>query len=201
MACPGVTAFAESPVGTAASGHPRSVSVGAIWGVDVEVLGEVRVISGHGEFNVNYLEDGERRTKKPTFVVPKNVTIWAYAPPGAALENDVANLIEEGRYPASDALEMKMKDTAKVVPLLSGYPRTFTAGQEMINYTVAPPGDLTIKGRPVTVTAKESLKSLVDRLVGTVPVTIHYACCSSSYTLNETYRGLLPHYGWYVRLK
>lgn len=167
----------------------------------MEVLGETRVISGHGEFNVNYLEGGGGRTKDPTFTVPEDVTIWVYAPPGAALENDVANKIEQGKYPATGALEMRMKDTAKVVPLPSDYPRAFTAGEEMINYTVGPPGDLTIKGAPVTVEAKESLKDIVARLVGTVPLTIHFACCSSSYTLNEAYRKLLPNYGWYVRLK
>jgi hypothetical protein len=165
----------------------------------MEVTGGDVVISGHGEFNKNFLEV-DRRKKLPTFTVPAGVTIRVYAPPGAGLENNVANLIEEGRYPIRAQLQLEHKDTYKTALLPADYPKSFHPGDEMINYTVAPVGDLKIKGSPITVEEKTSLKSIVDPLSSTTERTVHFACCSSSYALEDEYRQLLPNYGWYVRL-
>ncbi len=165
----------------------------------MEVTGGDLVISGHGEFNKNFLEAVGRK-KLPTFLVPKGVTIRVYAPPGAGLENDVANLIEQGRYPVRAQLVLEHKDTYRTTPLPADYPKEFRPGDQMINYTVGPPGELTIEGAPVTVEKKTSLKSIIDPLSSATDRVVHFACCSSSYAVEEEYRLLLPNYGWYVRL-
>jgi hypothetical protein len=83
-----------------------------------------RVISGHGEFNENYLEI-RGREKLPTFQVPADITIVTYAPPGASLENDIAMLVEEMNPPGVGEVELVQKDTNRSRPMLAGYPYRF----------------------------------------------------------------------------
>ena len=161
------------------------------------------VISGHGRFNEEYLDDHptERRKKSGTFAVPTGMTVVMYAPPGAYLDNAVANLIETGNPPAIGLLELKQVDSSRVQSMPSAYPWSYTAGQPVINYTVRPPEGLTIKGTPITVETPTSLRVLVDNVKTSGQVTVHYACCSSGYSDKRDFADLFPYKGYYARLK
>lgn len=102
------------------------------------------VVSGHGRFNENHLA-AQRRKKSPTFEVPPGMTVIMYAPPGAAMDDRVGHRIENADPPRADELEL-VDPNSKVVPMPAGYPWRFTAGQQVIDYTVTPPDRLQIEG-------------------------------------------------------
>ncbi|MBB5802821.1 hypothetical protein F4560_002589 [Saccharothrix ecbatanensis] len=158
------------------------------------------VVSGHGRFSEGHLAT-ERRTKRGTFTVPQNMTVRMYAPNGAYLDNAVANRIETGQVPRADELELKQTDSAKVEPMPAGYPWTFTAGQEVVDYTVRPPDGLSIQGSPITVDAPTPLRVLVERAAADGHTQVHYACCSSGYSDNPQFAAMFTHRGYYVRFK
>lgn len=158
------------------------------------------VISGHGRFNENYLETVGRREKRATFPVPAGVTVTLYAPDGAALDNRVANLIEQGTPPAAGAVEMKQNDGSKVQPVPTPYPYEYTdQGKEVVNYTVMPTDKLNVMGKPFTVKKPTSLKEIVETLAAQGITDIHYACCGAGYS--DKFGELFPYRGWHVRLK
>lgn len=158
------------------------------------------VISGHGEYNEKYLETIGRK-KIPVFLMPSGMKITFYAPHGAALENDVANAIEEGNYPNKDEVEYLPKSGGRAKAVPEPYPKVCKSGEEVINYTVAPPGKLTLKGKPYTVADKTSLKDVVADLESQGYTDLHYACCGSAYTDNNSLKDKFPGYGYYVRMK
>lgn len=161
------------------------------------------VISGHGRFNEKHLapHPTQRRKLAGTFTVPVGMTVIMYAPPGAYLDNAVANLVETGTPPALNALLLKQTDAQGTLPMPAGYPWTYTAGQEVIDYTVQPPEGLTLKGSPITVDKPTPLRELVAKEGSKGHTTIHYACCSSGYSDATSFRDLFPYKGYYVRLK
>lgn len=156
------------------------------------------VISGHGRFNENYLET-DKRKKKPKFPVPAGVALTLYAPDGAALENAVANLVEQGKpAPASD-VELAENDGRRTQPVPAPYPYRYTTDEEVVNYTVMPADKLNVAGKPYTVDKPTALKEVVETLAARGVTEIHYACCGAGYS--DTFRELFPYRGWYVRLK
>jgi len=162
----------------------------------------VEVVSGHGSFNEHHLEVVERRKKSATFKVPLGVTIVMYAPAGAALENDVANLIEKGTPPTLGDLVLKAgHSSSQTKPIPTPYPYRFTVGDDVINYTVSPPDRLNVMGKPYIVSSPKSLKKIVDELSGKGSITIHYACCSSAYSDSPTFAPLFKFRGYYIDLK
>jgi hypothetical protein len=169
-------------------------------------VGTELVLSGHGDFSAMYLET-EGRRKLATFPVPAGINITFYAPDGAALDNDVANLIEAGRYPVNADLELRQNDGSKIQPLSAEYPRTFVPNEGVLNYTLAPPARLAVvRGLNVfTVDEKTSLYDLVAAAVlvglrrgGTTH--IHWAACGS-FRAEQRWADLFPYRGWYCRLK
>jgi hypothetical protein len=156
------------------------------------------VISGHGRFNEEHLA-AERRKKKPTFPVPDGVTLTLYAPHGAALENDVANLIENGQPPSAADVEMRMNDGSKTQPVPTPYPYVFTKDEEVVDYTVMPADKLVVMGKPYTVAKATPLREVVEHLKSMGATQIHYACCGAGYS--DRFSDLFPYRGWYIRLK
>jgi len=161
----------------------------------------LRAISGHGVFN----EDSpatERRKKIPTFTVSKGVTIITYAPPGAGLDNAVANLVEAFDPPAAGDVELVMIDDSRQKKQMPpGYPYRYAADSRMIDYTVKPLGNLRTVDNPYSVTASTPLRTVVADLAGAGYTALHYACCGTSRTENEDFKRLMPYHGYYVRLK
>jgi hypothetical protein len=160
-----------------------------------------KVISGHGAFNENYLQSGKKRSegKKAKFIVPDGITIVMYAPPGAALENQVANAVESGQYPGADQVMLENNSNYARLEVPQPYPYVFKSGEEIINYTVSPPNRLKIEGSPITVSKPQSLLDLVSGIQA--PAIIHYACCSSAYPNSERFRGLFDYRGYNVCFK
>lgn len=158
------------------------------------------VISGHGAFNEHYLASaGPKRSdgKKAKFVVPEGKTIVLYAPPGAALENQVANAIESGNYPSAEQVMLENNANYTRLDVPTPYPYVFTAGQEVINYTVTPPNKLKVVGNPTTVKSPTSLFELISGIEG--EAIIHYACCSSAYS--DKFKDLFDYRGFNVSFK
>lgn len=163
-----------------------------------------QVISGHGRFNENKLASHPtlRRKKKGTFEVPADMEVRMYAPPGAALDNAVANRIERGDPPPVDELELRHKDSAsKTLPMPTPYPYVFGAEAECVDYTVSPPDRLKVEGEPVTVSTPTALRELVAQAKAGGHRTVHYACCGSSYAVSRDFQALFTHSGYYVRFK
>ena len=160
-----------------------------------------KVISGHGRFNQEKL-DTVGRKRLPVFPVPKGVTLTFYAPPGAALDNELANRIEQGEAVNADDVEMRLTDGTKIESVPEPYPYVFSATTSSpIDFTVNPPDGLTMKGDPYTVAESSALRTIVSSLQKDGFTDIHYACCGTGYSDSQAFRGLFPHSGWYVRLK
>lgn len=166
-----------------------------------------KVISGHGTFNKEYLVRGPGRRDKPEaqFDVPDGVTIYMYAPPGASLDNSVANLIEGASI---DSIELVyVDDQRKKKDMPAGYPYRFRGGDKVINYTVEPPDRLRVNSvnknaHVYTVSEKISLRNIVDTLHKEGVTDIHYACCGSLHEPdNDEWKQLMSFRGYYVRLK
>lgn len=122
-----------------------------------------------------------------------------YAPNGAALDNAVANAIEQGNYPKAELLEMKQSDGSKVVPVPTPYPYIYGPGREAINYTVMPPDRLLLAGNPIVVDGAKSLFDIVSEIQE--EVTVHYACCSAGFSDKVEFRDLFPDKGFHVRFQ
>lgn len=159
------------------------------------------VISGHGAFNENHLQSGPKRSdgKKAKFTVPEGITIIMYAPPGAALENLVANAVESGNYPTADEVMLENNVNYKRQEVPTPYPYVFNSGEEIINYTVSPPNKLKIVGNPTTVDGPTSLFDVISGIRG--PAIVHYACCSSAYPASERFKALFDYRGFNVCFK
>jgi hypothetical protein len=164
---------------------------------------KVVVLSGHGQFNLNRLP-----TKNDLyFVVPEDVTIIFYAPPGAALENDVANAIEVGNFPSADKLELKHGDTTKTVGLPGAFPYTFGKGAKVLNFTLDPPGNLKVQapdaksGIQQVVLKKGERKTLAELVAEQKgsKVVIHWAACGAAHVLGMDL--VFPYRGYYCRFK
>jgi hypothetical protein len=146
------------------------------------------VLSGHGRFGDNQLlpaNPGSRRSRavKATFTLPAGVELVIYAPPGAWLENEVANRIESGDPPGQDELAM-VNPYNRQEPMPPAYPRTFRAGEEVINYKLTPLAEQHLAPGAVSVgpgTLQEKVHELAEahQRQGPTdqPLTIHYACC------------------------
>ncbi|CAM5679221.1 hypothetical protein SMICM304S_05477 [Streptomyces microflavus] len=146
------------------------------------------VISGHGRFGDNQRlpknpDNPRSRALKATFTVPEGIELIVYAPPGAWLENEVAKLVESGEPPAADNLEL-VGPNNKRKPMPDGFPKTYTAGQEVINYKLMPleakhlaEGATSVEGG----TLRDKVADLADahQAQGNdeAPLTVHYACC------------------------
>jgi hypothetical protein len=163
-----------------------------------------KVISGHGEFNENYL-DVERRKKKASFEVPAGVTITFYAPYGAKLENCLANEIEKGTPISSADVEMRANDAPTVTAVPTPYPYVYggnsTLGKNVIDYTVKEPGHLKVEAGAHTVTKPTPLRTIVEDLVGQGFTDLHFACCGGGFSDSKEFKDLFPHSGYYVGLK
>lgn len=146
------------------------------------------VLSGHGRFGdeqrVPKNPDNPRsRALKATFTVPTGIELVVYAPPGAWLENEVAKLVESGTPPTSDDLEL-VGDNNKRKPMPADFPRTYKAGDEVINYKLMPLADKHLAEGATSVTAG-TLRDKVAELAAAhaekednaAPLTVHYACC------------------------
>ncbi|MBU6954546.1 putative adhesin [Hahella sp. HN01] len=157
------------------------------------------VISGHGTFNEKYLATAGRK-KIPTFPIPPGVTLICYAPPGAALDNPLAQKVEVEAVVDISMVELKQRDSSTVKPMPGDeYPFELTEGNEMIDFTVMPPDGLALLGSPVTVTVPTPLRVLVEQHKD--EGTIHYACCGTGFSDSPSMRDLFPFRGWYARLK
>ena len=108
--------------------------------------GESKVLSGHGGF----------KQENGAFVIPEGVSLTFYAMPGQQISNELGNLIEAHQH-------------EEVFHL------TYTAGQIVPNYTLAPPKGLLLFGQPVTVDKPTLLSELVEKGGG----RYHFAACLS----------------------
>ena len=161
-----------------------------------------KVVSGHGRFNENYLEDDPavRRGKLAHFVVPPNMSVILYTPDGAALDDGLANRIEKGNVPAKGDVELVLP-TGKAVPL-DPWPLEMGPGTSVINYTVTPPDGLNVMGQPIQVQHPKSLYQIVlGQADPNHHVKVHYAACGAGFSDKKGFRDLFPARGSYVRLK
>jgi len=159
-----------------------------------------KVISGHGQFNEAKLATSGR-TKLALFPVPEGMTLTFYAPPGAALDNELANHIEQGNSVEAKDVEMRAIDGPKITNVPTPYPYVFSAATASpIDFTVGPP-TFPMKGDPYTVTESSALRTIVSSLKEDGVTDIHYACCGTGYSDSPGFRDLFLHRGWYVRLK
>ncbi|MFI5958960.1 putative adhesin [Cryptosporangium sp. NPDC051539] len=167
------------------------------------------VVSGHGTFvesNLNPLPG--KRVKDPKFDIPANVTLVFYAPQGAYLDNQVGNRIEAENPPTQAELILERLGTKTLRDLPGPYPYSFGSNRQdpekrAVDYTVRPPGNLSVGPSAYTVTQSTALHELLSLLP--VPAvggtTVHYACCGSGTGASEIWKGSLPWAGWYVRLR
>ncbi|MER7048121.1 putative adhesin [Streptomyces jumonjinensis] len=171
------------------------------------------VISGHGRFGDNQLlpKDPDKprsRALTATFAVPEGIELVVYAPPGAWLENEAAKQVESGDLPTADDLEM-VGPNNKRKPLPSDYPKTFTAGQQVINYKVMPLASQHLGEGATTVDEGITLQQKVRELAAArenqdedaPPLTVHYACCGVGASKNPVIDKLFVHRNYTVILK
>lgn|GEM_PF-6950310 len=111
-----------------------------------KAVGQSTVISGHGNYS----------QQNGTFEIPKGTSLTVYATHGGILENPLGNAIEE-----------------HIQRDLHVFSQTFAAGDTMPNYTVFPPGKLSLVGNPTTVLEPVNLKNLLHQNQGRV----HLATC------------------------
>lgn len=170
------------------------------------------VLSGHGRFGDNqrlpkYPDKPRSRELKATFTVPEGVELVVYAPPGAWLENQVANLIESGTPPTADDLEM-IGPNNKRRPMPPGYPRTFHAGEEVINYKLMPleakhlaEGATSVETGTLQEKVAELAATREDQDADAPPLTIHYACCGVGQSSVPEIDRLFEHRNYTVMLR
>jgi hypothetical protein len=170
------------------------------------------VLSGHGRFGDQQLlpanpDNPRSRARTPMFRVPEGIELVVYTPPGASLENQVANVIESGGNPTTDELEL-VNDNNKRKPMPANYPRTFTAGQEVINFRVTPMEGRHLAPGAVSVTPG-ALRDKVHELAeahqaagpAAQPLVVHFACCGLGGSNNAQIDSLFEHRGWTVMLR
>lgn len=97
-------------------------------------------LSGHGDYFA----------ENKTFRVPEGTSLTVYAEHGSQISNSLGNLIESGG------------DTSRV------FKKTYYPGEEMPNYTLFPPADLTLSGTPRTVDRPTTLSELLKPNMGAV---------------------------------
>ncbi|MER6300783.1 putative adhesin [Kitasatospora sp. NPDC001539] len=181
----------QGTVGNAAVGRMlagRATAVQRMPGSDGQQEQPSTVISGHGRFGDNQRlpknpDNPRSRALKATFTVPAGVELVVYAPPGAWLENEVANRVESGNPPTTDELEL-VGDNNKRKPMPPDYPKTFRAGEEVINYKLMPldarhlaEGAVSVDAGTLRDKVQELLEAREDQGEDAPPLTIHYACC------------------------
>ncbi|HWZ42912.1 MAG TPA: hypothetical protein VNW97_05520 [Candidatus Saccharimonadales bacterium] len=159
-----------------------------------------KVISGHGRFNENRLAKVGRKPLG-SFPVPEGMVLTFYAPPGAALDDSLANRIELGEAINATDVELKMIDGAKVASVPTPYPYVYRAGALAIDFTVTPPDRLKVAEGSYTVTEPAALRTIVFSLKEHGFTDIHYACCGTGFSDSRDLKDLFPWRGWYVRLK
>lgn len=169
------------------------------------------VLSGHGRFGQNQLipknpANPRSRALKPTFTVPEGIEIVMYAPPGASLENDPAQRIEQGDPPTRDQLELVLDQQRKDLP--EDYPRTFRAGEELINYQVTPLQAQHLSEGAETVNTATTLQKRAEELAkqrresgAEGPLTLHYACCGAGHSDRKEDEGIFAYKGWSVMMR
>ena len=102
------------------------------------------VFAGHGQHN---LSDGN-------VTVPEGTSVAVYARYGSALSDSDGFAVESGR--------------SRMTPV-----RIYAAGESMPNYTLLPPGGLTIRSESVTVSKSTQLSELLQPDMG----ACHWAAC------------------------
>jgi hypothetical protein len=170
------------------------------------------VISGHGRFGDQQMipvNPGTRsRALKPTFTVPDGVEVVVYAPPGAWLENQAANRIEEGNPPTRDQLALTYPGRPpREMP--EGYPKTFTSGSEVINYKITPLQAQHLAEGAETVDEGITLQNKVNQLLdereaaaeGQPPLRVHYACCGVGSSSRSEVDSRFEYRGYTVELR
>lgn len=179
---------------------------------DLIADGPSRVIAGHGRFNDKNLKQvglatggdqdgGARRSKRlktapqVEFTVPQGMKLTMYAPPGAALENTVGNQIERGNVPDMNDLELKLE--SKILPLPAPFPRTYSSGEKVYDFTVSGPDKLKVEGSSYVVAAPTLLSQVVEDLQADGYTSLHYACCSTGHS--EKASVSFEYKGYYVR--
>lgn len=170
------------------------------------------VISGHGRFGdpqrlPKNPDNPRSRALKATFTVPEGIELVVYAPPGAWLENEVAKLVESGEPPGTDDLEL-VGNNNKRKPMPPDYPRTFHAGEEVINYKLMPLDARHLAEGAVSVgtgTLQEKVKELAaarrEEDADAGPLTVHYACCGVGSSSTPEIDRLFVHRNYTVMLR
>ncbi|MFF9765093.1 putative adhesin [Streptomyces sp. NPDC053086] len=170
------------------------------------------VLSGHGRFGDNQrlpkFPGTRSRALKATFTVPEGIELIVYAPPGAWLENEVAKLVESGNPPGADDLEL-VGSNNKRKPMPEGYPKTFGAGEEVINYKLMPL-DAKHLAEGATSVDTGTLSEKVAELAAAreqqaqedaSPLIVHYACCGVGSSSNPEIDQLFEHRNYTVMLR
>ena len=121
--------------------------VGKVFGAFANRSNRV-VMSGHGGYEV-----GNGIT-----TVPEGTSVTVYSKFGGSISDGLGNAIE-----LNDSI------------LSNVYSRTYTAGQQIPNYTLGPPAGLNITGNPITVTKPTLLSDLLGQYKG----DIHWAACTA----------------------
>lgn len=169
-------------------------------------VGKRLVLSGHGQYEPALLKRAGTKRNSPVithFEVPVGVSITFYAPHGAALDNPVANLIEQGQPPAADELEL-VNENSKKMSMPAGYPCRCGAGSVVPDYCLQPPGMLKVVEADGVVTVKVktllSAKAL-ELLKANGAVDLHWAACGAAHITDVALQEFFPWRGWYVRKK
>ncbi|MER5886205.1 putative adhesin [Streptomyces sp. NPDC001941] len=170
-----------------------------------------RVLSGHGRFGdpqrLPKFPGTRSRELKATFTVPDGIELIVYAPPGAWLENEVAKLVESGNPPGSDELEM-VGPNNKRRDMPADYPKTFGAGEEVINYKLMPldakhlaEGATSVDMGTLQQKVAELAAEQEDRAEDDPPLTVHYACCGVGSSSNPAIDKLFEHRNYTVMMR
>ncbi|MEW1610576.1 MULTISPECIES: putative adhesin [unclassified Streptomyces] len=170
------------------------------------------VLSGHGRFGDNQRlpknpDNPRSRALKATFTVPAGIELVVYAPPGAWLENEVAKLVESGTPPASEDLEL-VGNNNKRKPMPADFPKTYTAGDEVINYKLMPldakhlaEGATSVEGGTLRDKVAELAAAHAEQEDDETPLTVHYACCGVGSSSVPEIDRLFEHRNYTVMLR
>ncbi|GLZ00379.1 putative adhesin [Actinoplanes sp. NBRC 103695] len=173
--------------------------------------GPLTVVAGHGR----YSDENTKRLKRaapaqgnaprskrakvePFFAVPAGMQITMYGPPGTAMDDSVGHQVELGNFPGTQDLKLAPGHGGETKPMPPEFPKTYQAGDQVLNYTVSHPGNLQVVGTSYTVNASTLLSDVMNDLQNQGFTHVHYACCGSAYSE----KGIdLKYFGYYIKYR
>ncbi|MBK3582745.1 hypothetical protein JHN49_03085 [Streptomyces sp. MBT57] len=119
----------------------------------------------------------------------------------------MAKLVESGEPPTADNLEL-VGPNNKRKPMPDGFPKTYTAGQEVINYKLMPleakhlaEGATSVEGGTLRDKVADLAEAHRAQGDGEAPLTVHYACCGVGSSSIPEIERLFEHRNYTVMLR